>query len=48
MFNCSLEKKISKKGNEYYVLAIKITETYTKYVFLENAELELVKALNID
>lgn len=46
MFDCSLEKKLSKKGVEYYVLVIQLTETYKKYVFLDGAELELIKALN--
>lgn len=45
MFECSLEKKISKKGTEYYVLVIQLTDTYKKYVFLDGAELELIKAL---
>lgn len=48
MFNCSLEKRISKKGNEYYVIVIKLTDNYEKLVFLDNAELELIKALNLD
>lgn len=39
---CSLEKGISQKGNEYEYLALKITDTYTKRVFLEAAEKELL------
>lgn len=38
-----LAKKISKKGNEYYVLEISLTPTYKKTVFLDAAEVELVK-----
>ncbi len=39
---CSLEKGVSQKGNEYEYLALKITDTYTKRVFLEAAEKELL------
>lgn len=42
--NATLEKKVSSKsGKEYYVIEIKLTETYTKQVFLDSAELELIK-----
>lgn len=40
---CSLEERISKKGTTYKVLVIKLTPTYEKLVFLEQAELELLK-----
>lgn len=47
---CSLEKGVSQKGNEYEYLALKITDTYIKRVFLESAEKELLlnnnKSLN--
>lgn len=47
---CSLEKGVSQKGNEYEYLALKITDTYVKRVFLESAEKELLlnnnKSLN--
>ena len=40
----NLQKKVSaKSGKEYYVIEIKLTDTYTKQVFLDNAELELIK-----
>lgn len=38
-----LEKRVSKKNNEYYVIVVYITPTCPKYVFLEPAELELIK-----
>lgn len=44
--NCSLETRVSKKGKEYTVLVIKLTDTYEKIVFLDNAELELIKLIN--
>lgn len=40
---CSLETRVSKKGSTYQVLVIKLTDTYEKLVFLDNAELELLK-----
>ena len=40
---CSLEERQSKKGNTYKVLVVKLTPTYEKLVFLDNAELELLK-----
>lgn len=43
---CSLETKTSKKGNEYQVLVIKLTDTYEKLVFLEKSEIELLKLSN--
>lgn len=39
----TLETKVSKSGNTYDVLVIKLTDTYEKLVFLEKAELELMK-----
>ena len=40
---CTIEKGISKKNNtEYEYLALKLTDTYTKRVFLEGAEKELL------
>lgn len=38
-----LVEKESKKGNKYLCIEIKISDTYTKTVFLEQAELELIK-----
>ena len=40
---CSLETRESKKGTTYQVLVIKLTDTYEKLVFLDNAEIELLK-----
>lgn len=40
---CSLETRVSNKGKEYKCLVIKLTDTYEKIVFLDNAELELLK-----
>lgn len=42
-FKATLETRISKKGNQYEVLAIKLTDKLEKLVFLEQAELELLK-----
>lgn len=42
----TLETKISKAGKEYQVLVVKLTDTYSKLVFLEQAEIELLKANN--
>lgn len=39
---CSFEKGVSQKGNEYEYVALKLTDTYTKKVFLEAAEKELL------
>ena len=41
-----IEKKISKAGNEYFVLVIKLTDTLEKEVFLTNAELECLRLSN--
>lgn len=39
----TLETRTSKKGNDYVVLVIKLTDKLEKLVFLEQAELELLK-----
>lgn len=39
----TLETRKSKKGTDYQVIVIKLTDTYEKLVFLDNAELELLK-----
>ena len=39
---CTLEQRVSKTGNNYYVLIIKLTNNYEKKVFLEPAERELI------
>lgn len=42
-FKATLETRTSKKGNEYEVLVIQLTDKLEKLVFLEQAELELLK-----
>lgn len=38
----TIKEGISQKGNTYEYLELKITETYSKRVFLEGAEKELL------
>ena len=38
-----VEKVSTKTGKNYLVIEINITDTYVKQVFLDNAELELLK-----
>lgn len=38
-----LEERTSKSGNNYTVLIVKLTPTYEKVVFLDSAEVELLK-----
>ena len=45
-FKATLEKRTSKKGSQYEVLVIKITDNIEKLVFLEPAEIELLKISN--
>lgn len=40
----TLETRTSKKGSDYQVLVIKLTDSYEKLVFLDKAEVELLKA----
>ena len=42
-FKATLETRTSKKGNQYEVLVVKITDEIEKLVFLEQAELALLK-----
>lgn len=46
MIKCNLVEKVSKKGNNYLCLEIYLTDTYKKVVFLEQAEVELLKLSN--
>lgn len=40
----TLETRVSKKtGKAYQCLVIKLTDTYEKVVFLDTAEIELIK-----
>lgn len=43
---CTIKKGVSQKGNEYEYLALKLTDTYEKRVFLERAEKELLISNN--
>lgn len=45
--NATLETRTSKKGSTYQVLVIKLTDSYEKYVFLDKAEIELLKNKNV-
>lgn len=45
-YKATLETRTSKKGNQYEVLVIKITDNIEKLVFLDPAELELLKMSN--
>ena len=38
----TIKEGVSQKGNTYEYLELKITDTYSKRVFLENAEKELL------
>lgn len=40
---CQLVEKVSQKGNKYICLEIFLTENYKKIVFLDTAEIELLK-----
>lgn len=39
----TLETRQSKEGKDYQVIVINLTPTYQKLVFLDRAELELIK-----
>lgn len=43
VFSATLETRTSRKGNTYEVLVIKLTDKLEKLVFLEKAEIELLK-----
>jgi len=43
-----LVEKMSKKGEPYTVLEIQLTDTCKKNIFLESAELELLKMNQIN
>ncbi len=44
----TLVKRTSKKGTDYECVMIQLTPTYEKPVFLESAELELLKMSTSD
>ena len=39
----TLVEKTSKNGSKYQALELKLTENYTKTIFLDKAEIELIK-----
>ena len=41
--NAKLEERMSKAGKPYWVLVVKLTPTYEKTIFLDKAEVELLK-----
>lgn len=45
-FKGTIEKGVSQKGNEYEYLNLKITDDYSKKIFLEEAEKILLKNSN--
>lgn len=38
-----LEERVSKNGNPYFCIVVKITEEVEKLVFLDKAEIELIR-----
>lgn len=48
MIKCNLVEKVSKNGNNYLCLEIYLTDTYKKIVFLDKAEVELLKLSDND
>ncbi|MDR0912331.1 MAG: hypothetical protein LBM96_07015 [Methanobrevibacter sp.] len=38
-----LEERVSKEGKPYVAIIVRITDTYEKLIFLDKAELELLK-----
>lgn len=40
---CELVEKTSKSGNKYIALEVYLTPTYKKVIFLDSAEIELIK-----
>ena len=45
IFEAKLVKKVSKDQNEYWVFEIQITKSYSKQVFLDKADLEIINLL---
>lgn len=45
-FEAKLVEKTSKDGIKYYVFEIKITDTYSKQVFLDKADMEIIRLIN--
>lgn len=40
---CRIEERTSKTGSKYTVLVLSLTPTYEKDVFLDKAELEIIR-----
>ncbi len=38
-----LEERVSKNGNPYFCIVVKITDEVEKLVFLDKAEIELIR-----
>ncbi len=45
---CTLEEKTSKTGKPYTVLLVHLTDSCTKMVFLDPAELEVLKLSKVE
>lgn len=43
---CQIVEKVSAKGNKYIALEVYLTPDYKKVVFLDQAEIELIKLSN--
>lgn len=43
---CQLLEKTSKTGKKYLCLEVVLTENYKKLIFLDDAELELLRIVN--
>ena len=43
VLKCQVVEKVSQKGNTYICLEVFLTENYKKIVFLDSAEVELLK-----
>lgn len=41
-----IEKKVSSKGNEYYVLIVELVPGYEKQVFLDKADIKIIELSN--
>lgn len=44
----TLEEKVSKNGNPYTCIVVYLTDNYKKTVFLDQAEIELLKVQKIN
>lgn len=46
--NATLKEKVSKNNKKYYVVEIQISDNVTKQVFLDPAEVELIRLVYND